>query len=225
MQGFLWDGSNFIDPNTNLPTHFCLAGDPVEGTGWYEGLGWPGGPVPSDRRFLLSTGKFNMAAGDTQEVVIAYLVKKGTDNINSITELKNYATQIQNWYNNDFVTSIKSGDLTIPLEFSLSQNYPNPFNPSTKIKYSIPSANSPLLGGARGGLVTLKVYDILGNEIATLVNEEKPAGNYEVEFSAAGGPASSIKHLASGIGYASGVYFYRLRVGNFVQTKKMIFAK
>jgi hypothetical protein len=95
--------------------------------------------------------------------------------------------------------------------YKLEQNYPNPFNPSTKIKYSIPSANSPLLGGARGGLVTLKVYDILGNEIATLVNEVKPAGNYEVEV--------NVSKLSSG------VYFYKLQTGSFTQTKKMIVLK
>lgn len=76
-----------------------------------------------------------------------------------------------------------------------------------------------LLGGdERGGLVTLKVYDVLGNEVATLVNEEKPAGTYEVDFN----PASSIKNPASGVGYASGVYFYQLRIGNYIETKKMI---
>ena len=94
-----------------------------------------------------------------------------------------------------------------PIEFALFQNYPNPFNPTTKISYAI-----PLLGGARGGLVTLKVYDVLGNEIATLVDEYKPAGSYEVDFDA----LSGIRNLASGI------YLYRLKAGNFVQTKKMI---
>jgi hypothetical protein len=103
------------------------------------------------------------------------------------------------------------GEDQIPEHFSLSQNYPNPFNPSTKIKYTI-----PLLGGdERGGLVTLKVYDILGNEIAALVNEEKQPGTYEVEFN-----TSSIKHLPS-----SGVYFYRLKAGNYIETKKMVLTK
>jgi len=96
------------------------------------------------------------------------------------------------------------------LKFSLSQNYPNPFNPVTKIKYSIPQS-PPLGGDGRGGLVTLKVYDILGREIATLVNEEKPAGNYEVEFNAATLP--------------SGIYFYRLKAGQYSETKKMILLK
>lgn len=89
-------------------------------------------------------------------------------------------------------------------KFELNQNYPNPFNPSTTLRYAI-----PLLGGdERGGLVTLKVYDILGNEIATLVNEEKPPGTYEVTWNAANLP--------------SGVYFYQLKAGELVETKMMI---
>ena len=90
--------------------------------------------------------------------------------------------------------------------FVLQQNYPNPFNPTTIIKYSIPT------NVKRGTLnVSLKVYDVLGNEIATLVNEEKQAGNYEVEFNAANLP--------------SGIYFYQLRARSFIETKKMILLK
>lgn len=92
-------------------------------------------------------------------------------------------------------------EINVPLKFSLGQNYPNPFNPSTSIQYAIASRQ----------FVTLKVYDVLGNEIATLVNEEKPAGNYDVEFNAS--------HMASGI------YYYQLRAGEFVETKKMILMK
>ena len=109
-----------------------------------------------------------------------------------------------------------------PHTFQLFQNYPNPFNPSTKIKYSIPFVEKHRDASL---LVTLKVYDVLGNEIATLVNEELPVGEYEVEFK-----TSSIKHHPS-----SGVYFYQLlvsasqsidgKVGSFIQTKKMIFLK
>jgi uncharacterized delta-60 repeat protein len=89
----------------------------------------------------------------------------------------------------------------IPKNFALEQNYPNPFNPSTKINWQSPV----------GSQQTLKIYDILGNEVATLVDEYKPAGKYEVEFSAASLP--------------SGVYFYQLRAGEFVQTRKMILLK
>jgi hypothetical protein len=90
--------------------------------------------------------------------------------------------------------------------FLLEQNYPNPFNPVTKIKFTIPSVT--LRQAQSDNLVTLKVYDILGNEISTLVDEEKPAGEYEVEFSATNLP--------------SGVYFYQLKAGNFVETKKLV---
>lgn len=91
------------------------------------------------------------------------------------------------------------------VEFKLYQNYPNPFNPRTNIQYAISSRQ----------FVQLKVYDVLGNEITTLVNEEQPAGNYNVEFD----PASSIKNPASGL------YFYRLQAGEYVQTRKMILLK
>jgi ligand-binding sensor domain-containing protein len=96
-------------------------------------------------------------------------------------------------------------EINSPTKFSLEQNYPNPFNPNTNIQYAISSRQ----------LVTLKVYDVLGKEIATLVNEEKPAGIYEVEFN----PESNIKNPASGI------YFYRLKAGDFIQSKKMILLK
>jgi hypothetical protein len=89
--------------------------------------------------------------------------------------------------------------------FELNQNYPNPFNPSTKISWQSPV----------GSWHTLKIYDVLGNEVATLVDEYKPAGRYEVEFN----PASSFQYPASG------VYFYQLKAGEFIQTKKMIIIK
>ena len=88
-----------------------------------------------------------------------------------------------------------------PNEYFLAQNFPNPFNPSTKISYGIQEA----------GVVNLKVYNILGSEVTTLVNEHKSAGNYEVSFGK--------NELASGI------YIYRLTVNNFVQTRKMILEK
>lgn len=89
----------------------------------------------------------------------------------------------------------------VPEQFRLEQNYPNPFNPSTTIRYSIPES----------GNVQLKVYDIIGNEIATLVSEEKPIGTYEITWYAEGLP--------------SGVYFYQLKADSFVETKKMILLK
>jgi len=96
---------------------------------------------------------------------------------------------------------------SIPASFSLSQNYPNPFNPTTKIKFTIPSVET----SRRDVFTTLKVYDILGNEVATLVNEEKPAGSYEIDF--------------DGTKISSGVYIYRLKAGLFTDAKKMILLK
>ncbi|MFZ1279412.1 MAG: T9SS type A sorting domain-containing protein [Ignavibacteriaceae bacterium] len=93
----------------------------------------------------------------------------------------------------------------IPTEYKLEQNYPNPFNPSTIISYQLQKA----------GNVTLKVFDVLGREVATLVDEYRNAGSYEVEFN-----ASSINHHP-----ASGIYFYQLKAGEFVETKKMLLLK
>lgn len=100
--------------------------------------------------------------------------------------------------------------------FSLEQNYPNPFNPSTSIRFTISSVIAS--GAKQSQLVTLKVYDILGNEVATLVNEEKPEGTYEVKFSAKGGSASG----GDAYSLSSGIYFYKLQAGSLVETKKMI---
>jgi len=89
----------------------------------------------------------------------------------------------------------------LPSDYLLSQNYPNPFNPTTSLQYTIGSLQ----------FVTLKVYDVLGREVAMLVNEEKQAGEYEVEFNAANLP--------------SGIYFYQLKAGQYSETKKMVLLK
>jgi hypothetical protein len=99
------------------------------------------------------------------------------------------------------VTSVKTVDSGVPHNFELSQNYPNPFNPTTEIKYSIP----------KSGIVTLKVYNLLGQEVAALVNQEQKPGNYTVNFD-----ASKL---------ASGVYMYRIQSGDFSLTKKMVLLK
>ncbi len=104
--------------------------------------------------------------------------------------------------------SVSDNFNSVPESFLLFQNYPNPFNPSTIIQYAISSLPT---GQAGRQLVTLKVYDILGNEVATLVNEYRNAGSYEVNFDASR--------------LASGVYYYQLKAGEFVETNKMILLK
>jgi len=107
-------------------------------------------------------------------------------------------------------TGVNDDEITVE-DFELKQNYPNPFNPSTKISFLIPGS----------GIVKLKVYNILGNEIATLVNEEKPAGSYEVEFFAIGGSVSG----GSAADLSSGIYYYSLTVNGNTKTKKMVLLK
>jgi len=118
---------------------------------------------------------------------------------------------VQSWDGSSWVDYVKSIFTYIVTEieefaegintFSLSQNYPNPLNPSTKISWQAPVGNWQ----------TLKIYDVLGNEVATLFDEYKPAGTYEVEWNAVGLP--------------SGIYFYSLQAGEFIETKKMILMK
>jgi hypothetical protein len=107
--------------------------------------------------------------------------------------------------------AVKVEDESIPDEFTLYQNYPNPFNPSTSLQYAVSSRQ----------YVTLKIYDILGNEITTLVNEEQSPGNYKINFDGTGLP----RGMSAGGGYASGVYFYTLKAGSYAETKKMILLK
>ncbi|HEY6626507.1 MAG TPA: T9SS type A sorting domain-containing protein, partial [Ignavibacteriaceae bacterium] len=92
-------------------------------------------------------------------------------------------------------------EVELPLEYALEQNYPNPFNPSTKIKYSI----------AEDGLVKIAVFNMLGEEVATLVNTQQKAGRYEVNFNASG--------------LSSGVYVYRIEAANYTASKKLMFMK
>jgi hypothetical protein len=128
----------------------------------------------------------------------------GAESTGSIASMLSLITKVMDYFS--IPVSVEEKELTgIPVNFELSQNYPNPFNPSTNIKYSI----------AGKGLVSIKVYDVLGNEIATLVNEQKAPGYYEVQFDT----------KSARVGLSSGVYFYRLITDDFVTTKKMILLK
>ena len=113
------------------------------------------------------------------------------------------------------ITDVDEESDIIPTKYSIKQNYPNPFNPVTTIEYTIPTSPYPTPYQGEGTrerfFVTLKVYDVLGNEIATLINEEKQPGTYSVQF--------------DGAGLSSGVYFYTLTAGNFVESKKMTLMK
>jgi hypothetical protein len=197
-------GEFFTNPITGLPTTYALSGDPVTHSGWIDGILLP----PGDRRLGLSTGPFQMVPGDEQTIVVAELAAgaiSGIGHLNAVSLVKYYSEFAQNFYDASFPVSVpQNKENTSLVEFHLSQNYPNPFNPTTSIQYTVSSTQ----------YVTLKVYDVLGKEVATLVNEESAtggAGSYEVDF--------------NGDGLTSGIYFYQLSAGDYVETKKMILLK
>jgi hypothetical protein len=105
------------------------------------------------------------------------------------------------WNTSAIVTEVQNSYYPLPTDFLLYQNYPNPFNPSTKIRYSVPQTSN----------VIMKVFDVLGNEIETLIDEEKNTGTYEITWFADNLP--------------SGIYFYRLQADSFVESKKMVLLK
>ena len=164
-----------------------------------------------------------LAAGTLTEMAVCKVNSNGTSAW-TVTLPGSYANDITLGSDNDIyvvggntarinqTTVTNQDEITFStFSYSLEQNYPNPFNPTTKLSFVI----------GHSSLVTLKVYDIIGNEVAALVNEEKPAGNYEVTFSAKGGSASG----GNAYSLSSGTYFYRLSAGSFAEVKKMILIK
>ncbi len=122
-----------------------------------------------------------------------------------------YGAEIKVYYNDE--TNDVDTDSFSQKDFYLSQNYPNPFNPRTTIAYVIPNVETQNFASLQN--ITLKIYDVLGREVATLVNQKQTPGKYSVQFNA----------ISATGGLPSGVYFYTLRAGNFVQTRKMILMK
>ncbi|MCZ7610315.1 MAG: T9SS type A sorting domain-containing protein [Ignavibacterium sp.] len=175
---------------------FWYSGDPVTNYGWINTYAW-------DHRQMQNIGPFELDTDEEYEVFVAYSVGQGINALSSITEGRVSAVISKKLYNSNFdtlsVVSVEESETeNIPQAFILNQNYPNPFNPSTIISWQSPV----------GSHQTLKIYDVLGNEIATLVEEYKPVGRYEVEWNASN--------------HSSGVYFYQIRAEKFVETKKMI---
>lgn len=216
MKGFKKDGSRWMNPlfNPPRPTKFQYSGDPGTSTGWteYNGSLWNCGgdtgtyhPVntPGDRRFLLGMGKdnFTMNPGDSQTIIVAQFIARGTSNLNSVTKLKQLADVVAN-----YTVGINQIGTTVPSNFALSQNYPNPFNPETRIKFTIPAIQNLI-----SNVVTLRVFDMLGREVSVLVNESLSPGIYEVTF--------------DGSKLASGLYFYRLQMDGYSDTKRMALIK
>ncbi len=181
---------------------YWYSGDPETDYGWLNN-------GPTDQRMLVHTGPFSLEVAKPITIIIGYTIGQGDSALNSVTVGKEVSAFVQQFYQSNFddnVLPVEEENNLIADEFNLFQNYPNPFNPTTIIRFTIPYVET-----GHAPSVQLKVYDVLGNEIAILVNEEKPSGIYEVEFNVSSLP--------------SGVYFYQLKSGSFVETKKMILLK
>jgi hypothetical protein len=149
---------------------------------------------------------FTVFPGDTQYVMIAQFIARGTSNLNSVTKLKQLDDFIQSFVDNGFVIGVNPVSTEIPNNFKLFQNYPNPFNPVTTIKFEIPAGVK-----SEKSKVKITLFDVTGKQIAELFNENLTPGTYEVKW--------------DGVNYPSGVYFYKLQAGEYFYTKKMVLIK
>ncbi len=200
-----WNYGDVLNMNCeDVNPYFMYSGNPVTQEGWIN-------TNAVDQRLMVNTGPFTLEKNIPIEIIIAYIVGKGTDALNSIAVAKEIAKDAIGFYNTNFshipVGIEDSKAKSIPTKFVLYQNYPNPFNPTTTIKYSIPT----VVDANFASTTKLVVYDVLGREVTTLVNKQQKPGNYQVTFN-----ASKL---------SSGVYYYQLKFGNTVKTKKMILLK
>jgi hypothetical protein len=177
-------------------TKFPYNGDPVTGSGW----NMTGG---DDRRNLIITGPITMNPGDTQSVIIAQIIARGTSNLSSITKLREGADYLKALYNVNMIKplGINNSTSSLPDKFKLIQNYPNPFNPSTTIEVQFPETG-------KGKLV---IYDVLGKVVSILFNGNLSAGIHKFDFNGAGLP--------------SGIYYYKFESEKYNKTLKMILLK
>ena len=197
--------NNFDCKKVNIK--YMYSGDPIEQVGWLCNF-------HTDHRQYITTGPFDLKKNEPVDVLVAYSVGRGTNSLESIQTTRNIVMDVIRFYKTNFneipvdIADDENKDSDIPQKMILKQNYPNPFNPTTTIKYSIPKTD---VGSKHALTVQLKVYDVLGREVATLVNQKQKPGNYEVTFNA--------RNLSSG------VYYYQLKAGQFIQAKKMLLLK
>jgi len=225
-------GNIIIDSFTQQPTNFPYNGDPGTRDGWI----FPSGSSGGGAGFVFFSGPFTLFPNDTQWIMIALVPGLGNDRYESIENMRKKVEVLRSLPYDSlafgttkyFITDVNDDNNSqLPTKFELSQNYPNPFNPTTTIKYMIPSSSvipsrqsrdqhqkdeipdNPSADGRNDKMnVKLTVYDILGREVTTLVNKIQKPGNYKVEFNAGS--------------LSSGVYLYKLKTDNFIETKKMI---
>lgn len=183
--------------NCNLvDKHFWFSGDPVTDIGWID-------TQQRDTRNMVNTGPFQLDKDKPQDIIIAYVIGRGNDPLNSVTVAReNVQRAIQEYRSNFASMTYTAPPPTKPVtNYTLYQNYPNPFNPITTIRFELP----------QDGVVTIEVFDILGQKVKTIIDEFQKADRYEVTFSSTG--------------LASGVYIYQFRVNDFITSKKMMIVR
>jgi hypothetical protein len=174
---------------------FWFSGDPVSEYGWLDNR------AMDDRKFS-SIGPVTLEKNKPITVLLALVVGRGSDAINSITVARENVQRAIEEYEKNFASMTYTPPPAIPVNnYLLYQNYPNPFNPTTTIRYELP----------QDGIVTIEIFDILGQKVKTILNEFRRTGRYEATFTSTG--------------LASGVYIYQLRVNDFITSKKMILLK
>jgi hypothetical protein len=175
-----------------------FSGDPESGTGWLDSN-------TADRRMMLSSGPFHLAPGKKAELVAAVIIARGSSNLNSVTQLKDLASDIKTAYDRDLYKRLRDyneePELTPISGLILYQNYPNPFNAQTTIKYHLPFNR----------IVNLEIFNILGERVATLVNERQDSDFYTYIWDASNFP--------------SGIYFASLKVAQYQLTRKLLLLK
>jgi hypothetical protein len=204
MRGKHGCGTNIINWVTNQQTSYMYSGNSCSRIGWIDSF-------MTDKRNISNMGPVTMNSSDTQIVVLSYMITRdGGNNFQNVCALQSISDSALKYYYNDFRTCVPIGiepiSTEIPQKFELFQNYPNPFNPTTKIRFNIPAFVE-----TTRRVVSLRIYDALGKEIAVLVNQNLKPGIYEIDWNAENIP--------------SGVYFYSLVTNEFTQTKKMVVLK
>jgi hypothetical protein len=192
---------------SGTPTNYFYPGDPVTGAFWSErnidGLGTAAPPY--DRRFIVSTGPFNLAHGEAKEVVFDIVYGRGKDNLDSVSAMKTAADQVRIAFEADALTGY--GFPSAPrqpepsYDAALGHNFPEPFSDRTTIKYEV----------SERAFVRLSVYDVLGRTVAVPVEEPKEAGEYTVLF--------------DGSGLPSGVYYYRIEIDRASTVLSMVLSR
>lgn len=188
------NGSSLQDCNSINPK-FMYSGNPVTKKGWIN-------TTPIDQRFLVNTGQFKLEKDKPVDIIVAYIIGQGESSLGSVDKVFANNKIFKKYFDSNFTTVTGVHDEVNTVKtFDLFQNYPNPFNPSTNIKYSVPSTQR----------ITIKVFNVLGQTVKTLVDEIKSRGTHEVVFDA--GKLSS------------GIYFYELKSADNSIVKKLILAK